>query len=74
VIPQYDLPDVPNVGKRIVREPNNARESFGFALTIRLPTFGTSADRIEGITFPACKIHRLARSSSNRSVARWAGL
>ena len=33
VIPQYDLPDVPNVGKRIVRsiDPNNFAPRIGFA-------------------------------------------
>jgi hypothetical protein len=33
VIPQYDLPDVPNVGKRIVRsvDPNNFAPRLGFA-------------------------------------------
>jgi carboxypeptidase family protein/TonB-dependent receptor-like protein len=33
VIPQYDLPDVPNVGKRIVRsiDPNNFAPRVGFA-------------------------------------------
>jgi Carboxypeptidase regulatory-like domain/TonB dependent receptor/TonB-dependent Receptor Plug Domain len=33
VIPQYDLPDVPNVGKRIVRsmDPNNLAPRIGFA-------------------------------------------
>ena len=33
VIPQYDLPDVPNVGKRVVRsvDPNNFAPRVGFA-------------------------------------------
>jgi hypothetical protein len=33
VIPQYDLPDVPNVGKRIVNsiDPNNFALRVGFA-------------------------------------------
>jgi hypothetical protein len=33
VIPQYDLPDVPNVGKRVVRsvDPNNFAPRIGFA-------------------------------------------
>jgi hypothetical protein len=33
VIPQYDLPDVPNVGKRVVRslDPNNFAPRLGFA-------------------------------------------
>src|SRR2546422_6776823 len=33
VIPQYDLPDVPNVGKRIVKsiDPNNFAPRIGFA-------------------------------------------
>src|SRR5947207_14784552 len=33
VIPQYDLPDVPNVGKRILKsiDPNNFAPRLGFA-------------------------------------------
>jgi outer membrane receptor protein involved in Fe transport len=36
VIPEFDLPDVPNVGKRILRsiDPNNFAPRFGFAYSV----------------------------------------